>query len=656
MKIDGEDVLLKIWIHHIIGDAVGNNELCGHSNGSSSSCLSKDCKCKKNELALIPRRCKKVTIRDMMEVKVNEKFAHSLSKYSIHNAFDGLPLSDFRYGILGITPFERLHMLASGVIEHCFTTLRDMIGEGKSNASEKGDLDDLFDVVRNDLSKQSSRDNCRSSGRFGVMDMTRVTAMERVGNFFIFLICLNTVKGRALLSKCLDDYNTLRQKQLEDAEKRKEEEVLEGEPDVSSDDEQENESDQNTPLQREPKIVTVDDVLETMEWLLSFFVWMHDSHSRGHLRAAQPMVERLLGNIFDYFPREKISKKEKELQNRSGSGSRGWEIVKFHAISGVVQDLLDFGNGLSFAGDCGEKFHQYVVKSPGFQTQKRCNTFTAQVAKNVFAADVINYAYSHSNVGNHIMFGKADQIGGPTPFRERGNDFYTLPDNLNNVKLLGKYTAIITHSIERGMHRYKFDPRWADAGKELLKHPLSREFVYHIAHSAERKKYYHDFTIEGFTELRHNGQIYRASEYYRGCKWYDWAHVLDPKDGLEMQGRILGFFRYKTPGFPTRKLAEDDGLSQAIIERDQMTDDTAYMIFHACNDWCSREELESKMCKKITLECGDRFTYILPVTSIRGPVAVIPNYGSCNGSLDYITALPYHKWGLIFSEEVEKMR
>jgi len=62
------------------------------------------------------------------------------------------------------------------------------------------------------------------------------------------------------------------------------------------------------------------------------------------------------------------------------------------------------------------------------------------------------------------------------------------------------------------------------------------------------------------------------------------------------------------------------------------------------------------MCKKISLEPGDKYTYILPITCIRGPLAAIPNYGSTNGSLDYITALPYHKWGLIFSNEVEKLR
>jgi len=672
VKIDGEDVLLKVWIHLVIGDAVGNNELCGHSNGSSSACLSKDCRCTHSQLSEIPRQCEKVTIQDMMQVKVDHDFAHSLSKYSIHNAFDGLPLSDFRYGILGITPFERLHMLASGIIEHSFIQLREMIGEGQKNAKEKGELDDLFDRARKAFSRQSCRDVCRSSGRFGVMDMTRITAMERVGNFHIMLVCLKTDEGMSLLKKCLKDYNRIRKERAErkangeeepddeDEQEGSDDEDGEGEGVESHDDDEDfqdsDESDEENDHFDDNGMCTrirAKDVIKTMEWLISFFVWMHDSHNRGHLNRAQPMVEKLMRNIYNYLPREKITKKEKKDEDRSGNGTRGWDILKFHAVLGVVQDLLDFGNGLSFAGDCGEKFHQYVVKTPGFQTQKRCDTFTSQVADNVFDTDVVNFAYSHSTIGNHIMFGKRELIGGKTPYRDRGNDYYTIPENLNGVNFVGKFKGDFTYAFHRNTHTYHFEPTWHDKDKEKCKHPICPEFIQHVRYFAQRKDYHKNFSITGFTELRYNGEIYRAAQWYRAFPWFDWAHVYEPTDKQEMQGKILGFFKYETPGFPSWKYADREGMSVSEIDDQQLRDDTMYMVIHACDDWCSRVELESEMCRYMSLAPGDDYVYILPVHCIRGPLAAIPNYGSYNGSLNYISALPYHKWGNVFKTFVD---
>ena len=77
------------------------------------------------------------------------------------------------------------------------------------------------------------------------------------------------------------------------------------------------------------------------------------------------------------------------------------------------------------------------------------------------------------------------------------------------------------------------------------------------------------------------------------------------------------------------------------------------MVIHACDDWCSRVELESEMCRYMSLAPGDDYVYILPVHCIRGPLAAIPNYGSYNGSLNYISALPYQKWGNVFKMFVD---
>ena len=159
--------------------------------------------------------------------------------------------------------------------------------------------------------------------------------------------------------------------------------------------------------------------------------------------------------------------------------------------------------------------------------------------------------------------------------------------------------------------------------------------------------------IEGFTELSYNGEIYRASPNYHSYEWYDWAHVLHPKDNREMQGKILGFFRYKTPGYPSYRSIEMSGMSVADVRNANEREDTVYMIFHACTNWRSRESLEKSFSVPLKLAPGDSYTYCLPVSCIRGPIAAIPDFGASD-SLQYLSSLPYHKWGKIFVDKVNK--
>ena len=63
--LEGEVVMLVPWIHLVVGDAVGNNELCGHYNGNNAKCLVKDCKCTKEELIQIPPVCEFITMDDL---------------------------------------------------------------------------------------------------------------------------------------------------------------------------------------------------------------------------------------------------------------------------------------------------------------------------------------------------------------------------------------------------------------------------------------------------------------------------------------------------------------------------------------------------------------------------------------------------------------
>ena len=64
---------------------------------------------------------------------------------------------------------------------------------------------------------------------------------------------------------------------------------------------------------------------------------------------------------------------------------------------------------------------------------------------------------------------------------------------------------------------------------------------------------------------------FHASEYLQGGSWYDYAMVQFAADGVSKEeatspARLLGFFRYLTPGIPMPHFIDDEGLSAEMIQ------------------------------------------------------------------------------------------
>jgi hypothetical protein len=114
---DGQEILLKPYIHMIIGDIAGVNEMVGQYNTCAANCVVKDCKCNHDDILSFPPKCQQVkwfeiqscntpeevfalfaqkglvSEKDMSDAMTDADFAKSMSKHSISNAFDSLPLS-----------------------------------------------------------------------------------------------------------------------------------------------------------------------------------------------------------------------------------------------------------------------------------------------------------------------------------------------------------------------------------------------------------------------------------------------------------------------------------------------------------------------------------------------------------------------------------
>ena len=158
----GELVILKPFVYMIIGDTVGNNELCKHFGGNNGQCLLKDCKCKLDNLVDTPTLCKPptyemlkgcdgnankifdtyeerglISLRDLSDLNKNRQSEKAISYYDIRGFDDGLPLADPYQGIIGITPQELLHVTENGDMEYILLAHRNVIGKKAANASVK---------------------------------------------------------------------------------------------------------------------------------------------------------------------------------------------------------------------------------------------------------------------------------------------------------------------------------------------------------------------------------------------------------------------------------------------------------------------------------------------------------------------------------------
>jgi hypothetical protein len=86
----GWHVHVKIWIHFIAGDTSGCNNLVGHMNGGQPEFIYQDCRCLFDEIS---------------------------------NAFENVPFSDEKNGLLGSVPAKMLHNSGPGLLKYMFGCL-----------------------------------------------------------------------------------------------------------------------------------------------------------------------------------------------------------------------------------------------------------------------------------------------------------------------------------------------------------------------------------------------------------------------------------------------------------------------------------------------------------------------------------------------------
>ena len=105
--------------------------------------------------------------------------------------------------------------------------------------------------------------------------------------------------------------------------------------------------------------------------------WFHAKNPKREVRASNVLIGKTLQLIKDVFPRTDIDGEEV---------GQGWSLPKFHATTKFREYMISFGSAINFFGGVGECNHKKFVKSTGFNTQKRIENFTSQVATRYYEA------------------------------------------------------------------------------------------------------------------------------------------------------------------------------------------------------------------------------------------------------------------------------
>jgi hypothetical protein len=129
MKIAEREVIGRPWIHFIIGDIEGNNQLVGAFQDNSGRTCRPNRMCKCPGFISDTYECEWVEISEFIAAKEQyktlassrrkgeaDKLMKKISRHNIRSVWErGVPLSDRIYGINVLCPPEMLHTFGVGI-------------------------------------------------------------------------------------------------------------------------------------------------------------------------------------------------------------------------------------------------------------------------------------------------------------------------------------------------------------------------------------------------------------------------------------------------------------------------------------------------------------------------------------------------------------
>ena len=612
----GKRCLGKPFLLFALGDAKEYNIMCQHYNSAFAKCIMKDCTCTKNDIVnRMPPECRPISVADIHRSLHDEEYANSISQHPVKSAWNELPLSNLDEGINGMTPYEPLHVHGMGTYSDGADAIHDLISpKVTTKKAEKEEIDLLFHHVAYDIGRNSERDRPRFSTRTGAMDRTRLTANERMGNYLLLAVCLSTARGREIMSKA---------------------------------------------IKNSKGTTSVPKLIYSMSLMLAYDQWTKCPRTtKGELRRAKPAVAHLMQRAHDDIPRPVVQR----TKGSNIQGSHGYHKLKFHAIYKFLDNMKKLGSARGWNGEHGEKFHIESVKKNGDRTQRRKASFTYQVGTNDGRSNVGRLAYEKVRHRDPLAQDARSNAARGVSAEER-RLYYTgevTDEFCDNVS--GRYELVIDAKPKGQSRNRSFGHSWNSREKNVVQTGLNTDLLYCLSIAADNVGWGDRVHLDGYTELKVESDggntVYRASESFYGGQWYDWALMEDPKKpGVHVIGKILGFVRWRTPGYATYALQELEDMSVEKILEEKSRDNATYVIFEASEKIVGTKPgdivLDKTLITRFNLwNEGKHFVY--PTTCIKKPLMIVRDFGTKH-SRSYLHVLPQREWSNLFRAKIHEL-
>ena len=234
------------------------------------------------------------------------------SQHRLDNAFRHIVFGDPTRGIFGATPVETMHGYRKGMIEVVTYMVLDNVP-----ASKKAALDQL--AVQFHKSHRQTYRKAYPATDFsnGITNLTKISATERVGLVFLFVILVQFDVGWAIVSAALQKHDT-----------------------------------------------DLADILELFEAMLCFDAWLNQPmywalDAGGTAEAKATMITSIQA-LMDMCVHQIPSNKE-----------HAWNLPKFHELLHLADDMERFGASINFSAQRPESLLIPAAKLPGRRAQKR---------------------------------------------------------------------------------------------------------------------------------------------------------------------------------------------------------------------------------------------------------------------------------------------
>jgi hypothetical protein len=301
----------------VIQDMQEGDMLCGrygpHTPNIKRHCRS--CNVAYADLDNPVTKCRYIYAEPMSHIAMNgdDAIRKEWSQHHVDNVFNHVPMADPVRGIFGATPVETMHAFRKGIIEMVTFLVLDNVPPSKKAA-----LDSL--AIKFHHSHRQTHRKMYPSTDFsnGITNLTKISAAERLGLVFLFIILAQYDEGWEILNATLVERTETNLK----------------------------------------------NVLHVFEALICFDAWLNQSHYWSYSsnvtaasNSAKESISVLLQMCHRYIPI--VSQK-----------SDCWKFPKFHELLHIPDDITRFGSPSGYCAQRPESLLIKAAKQPGRRARK----------------------------------------------------------------------------------------------------------------------------------------------------------------------------------------------------------------------------------------------------------------------------------------------